>query len=61
MARLVNLRIFALDVEQTSALAALAARNMQLQCSIQDGQIWHTAGDGAQTALIEPRPLNWAH
>lgn len=61
LARLANLRVLALDVEQSCALAALAARNMQLQCTIQDGQIWLTAGDGAQTALIEPRPLNWAH
>ncbi|MDO8960432.1 MAG: YaeQ family protein [Rhodocyclaceae bacterium] len=60
LARLANLRVFALDVEQSAALAALAARGMQLQCTIQDGQIWLTAGDGAQTALIEPRPLNWA-
>ncbi|MHB1360318.1 MAG: YaeQ family protein [Rhodocyclaceae bacterium] len=58
LARLANLRVFALDVEQSNALAALAARGMQLQCTIQDGQIWLTAGDGAQTALIEPRPLS---
>jgi uncharacterized protein YaeQ len=28
---------------------------MQLQCTIQDGQVWLT--DGPQTALIEPRCL----
>ncbi|MDI6746568.1 MAG: YaeQ family protein [Rhodocyclaceae bacterium] len=58
LARLGNLRVFALDVAQSGALAALVERNMQLQCTIQDGQIWLTAGDGTQTVLIEPRLLN---
>lgn len=58
LSRLANLRVFALDTEQSSALAALAERGMQLQCTIQDGQIWLTAGDSAQTALIEPRTLS---
>jgi uncharacterized protein YaeQ len=45
----------AVDVEQSTALAALAERGMQLQCTIQDGQIWLT--NGPQTVLIEPRAL----
>lgn len=57
LARLANLRVLALDSAQSAALAALAARNMQLQCTIQDGQLWLTAGDGAQTVLIELRDL----
>ncbi len=55
LARLANLRVLALDSAQSEALAALAARNMQLHCTIQDGQLWLTAGDGAQTVLVEPR------
>jgi uncharacterized protein YaeQ len=45
-----------LSIEQFSedtsaALAKLISRNMEFQCSIQDGQLWLTAGD--QTLLIE--------
>lgn len=40
------------------ALAALAQRTMQLQCTIQDGQIWLTAGEKSVqvdlTALKQP-------
>lgn len=57
LARLANLRVFAIDAEQSAALTALAARGMQLQCTIQDGQVWLTAGDGANSVLVEPRPL----
>ena len=58
LARLANLRVLAI-AEQTSAeLAALVERGMDLQCTIQDGQVWFT--DGAQTVLIEPRRLNAA-
>lgn len=35
-----NLRVLALSVEEGKALAALAERNMRLQCTIQDGLIW---------------------
>jgi uncharacterized protein YaeQ len=55
MARLPKLRVLALDGEQSAALAALAQRGMQLQCTIQDGQVWLT--DGERTVLIEPRAL----
>ncbi len=55
LARLDNLRVLSLGEEQSSALAALAARNMQLQCTIQDGQVWFT--DGTTTLPIEPRRL----
>jgi len=57
LARLDNLSVYAIDAAQSNALAALAARGMQLQCTLQDGQIWLT-GDGADTVLIEPRLLN---
>lgn len=55
LARLANLRVLAIDGEQSAALAAMAERSMQLQCTIQDGQVWIT--DGPRTVLIEPRRL----
>jgi uncharacterized protein YaeQ len=55
LARLAKLRVLALDGEQSTALAAMAERGMDLQCTIQDGQIWLT--DGTATVLIEPRQL----
>ncbi|CAB1368256.1 YaeQ family protein [Denitratisoma oestradiolicum] len=53
--RLSNVRVLALDDETCAALAALAQRTMQLQCSIQDGQAWLT--DGSRSVSIEPRWL----
>ena len=40
-----NLTVFNLPAETSQALQKLAQRNMQLQCTIQDGQIWMTGGD----------------
>jgi uncharacterized protein YaeQ len=37
--------------EASAALERLAKRSMQLQCTIQDGQVWLT--DGADTVLVE--------
>jgi uncharacterized protein YaeQ len=39
-----NLRVMNIPVEASLALASLAQRSMQLQCTIQDGQIWMTGG-----------------
>ena len=36
-------------------MSKLAQRNMQLQCTIQDGQIWLT--DSVNTVLIEREPV----
>ena len=55
IARLRNVKVYALDSEQSAALTALANRNMQLQCTVQDGQVWIT--DGPSTVLIELREL----
>lgn len=55
LARLENLKVLNLAEEQTAAMVELAERGMQLQCTIQDGQVWLT--DGPQTVLIEPRCL----
>jgi uncharacterized protein YaeQ len=56
LARLTNLRVLAVTPEATAELAALVERGMQLQCTIQDGQVWIT--DGARTVHVEPRRLN---
>jgi uncharacterized protein YaeQ len=55
LAKIGRLSVLALDEAQCDALKALANRAMNLQCTIQDGQVWLT--DGVQTALIEPREL----
>ncbi len=49
--RLKNLTVINLPVESTRAIAKLAQRNMQLQCTIQDGQVW--LGDGKDSVIIE--------
>jgi uncharacterized protein YaeQ len=38
--RLNNLTVLQLPVESRQALTALAARNMQLQCMVEDGEVW---------------------
>jgi len=43
--RLNNLAVINLPVESTRAIAKLAQRNMQLQCTIQDGQVWLSDGN----------------
>lgn len=55
ISRIAGVTVLALAEDQCRAQAALAERNMQLQCTIQDGQIWWT--NGADTVLIEPRTL----
>jgi uncharacterized protein YaeQ len=49
--RQANLEIISIPVENTRALAKLAQRNMQLQCTIQDGQIW--VSDGNDSVMVE--------
>lgn len=46
-ARQKNLTIINLPVSSTQALAKLAQRNMSLQCTIQDGQVWLSDGDAS--------------
>ena len=50
-----NLRVFEVPVEATAALGALAARNMQLQCLVQDGQAQVMADAGS--VAVELRAL----
>jgi uncharacterized protein YaeQ len=53
--RLNNLTVLKLPMETTLALAALASRNMQLQCTIQEGHIMMTSDAGM--IEIEPKVL----
>jgi uncharacterized protein YaeQ len=46
-----NLTIINLPVENTQALAKLAQRTMDLQCTIQDEQVW--LSDGADSVQID--------
>jgi uncharacterized protein YaeQ len=45
-----NLTVLQLSTDTAQALSKLAQRNMQLQCTIQDGQIWLT-GNGETAAI----------
>ena len=49
--RLNNLAVINLPLDGSRALATLAQPSMQLQCTIQEGQIW--MADGESTAHIE--------
>lgn len=50
-----KLNIEQFDTSTTSALVKLLSRNMDFQCSIQDGQLWLSTGD--ETLLIETHTL----
>jgi len=51
LARFDNLAVVHLNVTEQAALEKMAARNMQLQCTIQDGTIW--LSDETQNVEIE--------
>jgi uncharacterized protein YaeQ len=46
-----NLTVIQVPFDISAALAKLAKRNMQLQCTIQDGQVW--INDGEESLQIE--------
>jgi uncharacterized protein YaeQ len=46
-----NLTVINIPAEASAQLQQLATRNMQLQCTIQDGQVWLT--DSVETVLVE--------
>ena len=54
--RLDNLTVLKLDSSTTLALAALASRTMQLQCTIQEGHIMMTSAAGM--IEVEPKILH---
>lgn len=51
-ARLKNLTVINLPQESTLALAAMVQRGMQLQCNIEDDQVWFM--DTSNTVVVEP-------
>jgi len=55
LARCANLTVLSLSPEQTSGLQRLAARSMQLTCTVQDGHAW--LGSDAETFALEPLVL----
>ncbi len=55
LARAGNLAVWRIPAAAGRTLSALAARTMQLQCTIQDGQLW--LSDATRTAHIEPIAL----
>jgi uncharacterized protein YaeQ len=46
-----KITIVNIPAETSAALERLVSRNMQLQCTIQDGQVWIT--DGKETVQVE--------
>ncbi|MDQ7016331.1 MAG: YaeQ family protein [Gammaproteobacteria bacterium] len=52
-AKLNNLKVVNIAAETVAELARLADKNMQLQCSIQDGTIW--LGNGEVTVEVVPQ------
>jgi len=55
LTRLNNLTVLRLPTETTQALAKLAGRTMQLQCTIQEGNVMMTSDDG----VVEIEPVIW--
>ena len=56
-----NLAVVNIPATTSQALSKFAQRNMQLQCTVQDGQVWMTANDETVqidfTVLKEPVPV----
>ena len=50
-----NLSVINIPSDAATQLQKMANRNMQLQCTIQDGQIWLT--DSVDTVLVEREPF----
>ena len=55
LAKLPKLRVLALPFAASQALAGLADRNMSVQCTIQDGQLWLSSA--SETLHIVPERL----
>ena len=53
-----NLRVINIAAETSLALSKLAQRSMQLQCTIQDGQIW--LGSNDEMVQIDPQVIKGA-
>lgn len=48
-----NLTVINVSLESTTELAKLAQRTMNLQCTIQDGQVWMSDGEASVTIELE--------
>jgi uncharacterized protein YaeQ len=55
--RLKNLRVLRIAATTLVQLAKLHQRNMQLQATVQDNQLWLSSGD--QCVLVEAERLFW--
>ncbi len=55
MARLANVSVVEIPEDVSDALGALAQRNMRVECTVQDGQVYLHSGDAA--LQFEPRVL----
>ena len=55
-ARLRNMQVWQIPAEQSQALAKMAARSMQLQVTVQDGQVW--VGNGNSSVELAPQRLH---
>lgn len=55
MRRIENLRVYLLPDYQAQAITDMCERTMQLQCTLQDGEVWLT--NGAQTVQIHLQSL----
>ena len=53
--RLHNLSVWQVDAEASRELAQMAQRGMQLQVTVQEGQVW--VGNGQQSVMLEPQVL----
>jgi uncharacterized protein YaeQ len=59
LTRLENLSVLQLPADTSQALAALAERSMQLQCMVQDGEIWISTA--AARVAVEMKRLKAAN
>jgi len=55
VARLANLEVWQIPSEASKELSLLAERNMQLQVTVQEGQVW--VGNASRSVAIEPKLL----
>ncbi len=53
LARLDNLTVLAVPQDASHGLAAMAARGMQLQVTLQDGELWFSSADAAVQVSFE--------
>lgn len=53
LSRLDNLAVYNVPVACTTALATLASRNMNLQCMVQDGEVWLSDDDNRVNVTVE--------